>query len=160
MRNPGGYGILRTQLSERSSAWLEHLVWDQDVAGSNPVAPTIFLSNKTQHRGDTQGEAAVQITGNYQFEFGLLFGRDFCQRELFLAVGFFNLAGGGDFLGVLAHFFVEGLGDVVLLHIIGDGFAIFFGLDDGLAFVAFVQAAFGALGLTLDGDLFAFTVTF
>ena len=23
----------------RSSAWLEHLVWDQDVAGSNPVAP-------------------------------------------------------------------------------------------------------------------------
>ena len=31
--------------SERSSAWLEHLVWDQDVAGSNPVAPTIFLIN-------------------------------------------------------------------------------------------------------------------
>ena len=29
--------------SERSSAWLEHLVWDQDVAGSNPVAPTILL---------------------------------------------------------------------------------------------------------------------
>src|SRR5205085_11170127 len=29
-------------LSERSSAWLEHLVWDQDVAGSNPVAPTTF----------------------------------------------------------------------------------------------------------------------
>jgi signal transduction histidine kinase len=30
-------------LSERSSAWLEHLVWDQDVAGSNPVAPTTFF---------------------------------------------------------------------------------------------------------------------
>jgi hypothetical protein len=28
--------------AERSSAWLEHLVWDQDVAGSNPVVPTIF----------------------------------------------------------------------------------------------------------------------
>jgi hypothetical protein len=27
---------------ERSSAWLEHLLWEQDVAGSNPVAPTIF----------------------------------------------------------------------------------------------------------------------
>src|SRR5262245_5684263 len=24
----------------RSSAWLERLVWDQEVAGSNPVTPT------------------------------------------------------------------------------------------------------------------------
>lgn len=24
------------------SAWLEHLVWDQGVAGSNPVFPTIY----------------------------------------------------------------------------------------------------------------------
>lgn len=30
-------------LSERSSAWLEHLLWEQDVAGSNPVAPTILF---------------------------------------------------------------------------------------------------------------------
>ncbi len=34
--------------SERSSAWLEHLVWDQDVAGSNPVAPTTFSTRKTK----------------------------------------------------------------------------------------------------------------
>src|SRR5262245_56346128 len=26
-------------LAGRSSAWLERLVWDQEVAGSNPVAP-------------------------------------------------------------------------------------------------------------------------
>jgi hypothetical protein len=28
--------------SERSSAWLERQLWELDVAGSNPVAPTIF----------------------------------------------------------------------------------------------------------------------
>ena len=27
------------------SAWLEHLVWDQGVAGSNPVTP-IFIEKK------------------------------------------------------------------------------------------------------------------
>src|SRR5262249_38734144 len=32
-------------LSGRSSAWLERVVWDHDVAGSNPVAPTIFLAS-------------------------------------------------------------------------------------------------------------------
>jgi hypothetical protein len=29
--------------SERSSAWLERVVWVHEVAGSNPVAPTIFI---------------------------------------------------------------------------------------------------------------------
>ena len=29
------------------SAWLEHLVWDQGVAGSNPVTP-IFIEKKIQ----------------------------------------------------------------------------------------------------------------
>jgi hypothetical protein len=28
--------------SERSSAWLERQLWELDVAGSNPVAPTIL----------------------------------------------------------------------------------------------------------------------
>src|ERR1019366_6861638 len=29
--------------SERSSAWLERVVWVHEVAGSNPVAPTILF---------------------------------------------------------------------------------------------------------------------
>ena len=41
LRQPFFIGYSLSGLSERSSAWLEHLVWDQDVAGSNPVAPTI-----------------------------------------------------------------------------------------------------------------------
>lgn len=38
----GPSAIIAARLSERSSAWLEHLLWEQDVAGSNPVAPTIL----------------------------------------------------------------------------------------------------------------------
>ena len=34
MNNPSGCG----------SAWLERLVWDQEVAGSNPVTPMIHKS--------------------------------------------------------------------------------------------------------------------
>ena len=30
---------------ERSSAWLERVVWVHEVAGSNPVAPTIYFSD-------------------------------------------------------------------------------------------------------------------
>jgi hypothetical protein len=33
-------------LSERSSAWLERVVWVHEVAGSNPVAPTIFSAGR------------------------------------------------------------------------------------------------------------------
>ena len=34
-----------TCVSGCGSAWLERLVWDQEVAGSNPVTPTLQLNN-------------------------------------------------------------------------------------------------------------------
>lgn len=34
------------RISECSSAWLERLVWDQEVAGSNPVIPTMYFFHK------------------------------------------------------------------------------------------------------------------
>ena len=33
------------------SAWLERLIWDQEVAGSNPVTPTINLNNLILYAG-------------------------------------------------------------------------------------------------------------
>ena len=33
--------ILLTSPSECGSVWLERLVWDQEVAGSNPVTPIL-----------------------------------------------------------------------------------------------------------------------
>ena len=82
----------------------------------------------------------------------LCFGRDFGEGELFLSVDFLNLADRFHFFGILANFLVEFFGEVVLGDPISDGFAVFFGLNDGLAFVAFVQAALGALGFAFDGD--------
>ena len=32
-----------SQVSGCGSVWLEYLVWDQGVAGSNPVTPIYFL---------------------------------------------------------------------------------------------------------------------
>ena len=39
------------QLSGCGSAWLERLVWDQEVAGSNPVTPTTCgCSSMVEHQ--------------------------------------------------------------------------------------------------------------
>ena len=35
----------RKQKTGCGSAWLERLIWDQEVAGSNPVTPTLQLNN-------------------------------------------------------------------------------------------------------------------
>ena len=35
------FGRQEKTLSGCGSAWLERLVWDQEVAGSNPVTPTV-----------------------------------------------------------------------------------------------------------------------
>ncbi len=45
------YNIIILALRNRAnatgcgSAWLERLIWDQEVAGSNPVTPTLQLNN-------------------------------------------------------------------------------------------------------------------
>src|SRR6185503_6239887 len=64
---------IRPRQSERSSAWLEHLVWDQDVAGSNPVAPTISkvpLSKHTDvaiHTSDWADPMDHHLDGGWRF---------------------------------------------------------------------------------------------
>ena len=35
-----------TEVAGCGSAWLERLVWDQEVAGSNPVTPIVFFGGK------------------------------------------------------------------------------------------------------------------
>ena len=35
--------FIHTVLSGRSAAWLARLPWEQEVAGSNPAAPTTYL---------------------------------------------------------------------------------------------------------------------
>ena len=47
------------RMTGRSSAWLERLVWDQEVAGSNPVAPIEVVQ-----RNDAQSIALQRISGN------------------------------------------------------------------------------------------------
>ena len=47
--------VISRKHTGRSSAWLERVVWDHEVAGSNPVAPIVFhayvrQSDKTGRR--------------------------------------------------------------------------------------------------------------
>ena len=46
-------GMFTGAFSGCGSAWLERLVWDQEVAGSNPVTPTQFM-NMSYYAGVVQ----------------------------------------------------------------------------------------------------------
>ncbi len=41
----GGFCVSKAALTGCSVVWLARLIWDQEVAGSNPVTP-IFLFNR------------------------------------------------------------------------------------------------------------------
>ena len=47
-RPKSGCDGLMCEVSGRGSAWLERLVRDQEVGGSNPLAPTKFLQSFTR----------------------------------------------------------------------------------------------------------------
>ncbi|GEM_PF-2728930 len=42
-------------MTGRGSAWLERSVWDAEVTGSNPVAPTIFKDKDEQVLSEQAG---------------------------------------------------------------------------------------------------------
>jgi hypothetical protein len=46
---------------ERSSAWLERVVWVHEVAGSNPVAPTTFNFEDLSGFADSLGALAQSL---------------------------------------------------------------------------------------------------
>ena len=50
----GQTGLCRI-VSGRSSAWLERLLWEQEVEGSNPFAPTIFIERDLDSKVDLTG---------------------------------------------------------------------------------------------------------
>ena len=73
-------GLLRGRASGRSSAWLERLVWDQEVEGSNPFAPIRFEDGKQGISGFEPGMPAVgENSRRYP---GAISGR--CDRAGFL----------------------------------------------------------------------------
>ena len=50
--------------SGRSSAWLEHLLWEQEVARSNRVAPTIFpFEEGMVWNGGEEGSESERVGG-------------------------------------------------------------------------------------------------
>ena len=42
------YGVIAVVMTGCGSAWLERLVWDQEVAGSNPVTPILIYARVAQ----------------------------------------------------------------------------------------------------------------
>ena len=46
------------------SAWLERLIWDQEVAGSNPVTPTLTFLVSPVAEGKTVGFIYCKIKSN------------------------------------------------------------------------------------------------
>jgi hypothetical protein len=100
---------------------------------------------------DRRAEVAILKNG-----FGLFGEFDFGGGHLHFAVHFLDAAGGGDFFGLFANIIMELFADVVLDEIIVDGFAVFFDLNDVLAFCGFVEGAFAAFAVTGDGFDFGF----
>ena len=60
----------RKQKTGCGSAWLERLVWDQEVAGSNPVTPTYANNEQSPCLHETM--ASVAITSKIRKAFSLV----------------------------------------------------------------------------------------
>ena len=58
--------------SERSSAWLERVVWVHEVAGSNPVAPTILIEENAESLTFRTDSAHISGTSGRKMKFPVI----------------------------------------------------------------------------------------
>ena len=58
------YGSLFFHITGCSVAWLARLIWDQEVAGSNPVTPTLTFLVSPVAEGKTVGFIYCKIKSN------------------------------------------------------------------------------------------------